>query len=679
MARPRRSWLALATGAAAALAWGAWFGSFERPWTLRGDNALGILPMWAEAFRQWSEGRVPGWTNGQWGGFPLATDSQATSFYPPTLLAFALVPHPHLRALDLATALHFGILAAGSFRLAAELGAGRVAALFAAGLVLLAPQVLWWTSFSTAFAALCWWPWLFLAAERLLRPGRSALRDALLGSLALGAQALAGYVEFAFYGGCIAGLWILCAASPLGVASRLRRAFLLGAAGCLLAAPQLVPTLLELGGTERAAEPDHLTFLALGSGGVRSLFDPRTGAGPAWSSAFLGTATLLLAGRALVRRAPRSLFLAILAALAGLLALGERTPAYALLVSVPPFHLFRAPFKFFVVTQMAVVWLAALGLGGLLAAPARPRRWLGALLALGAFAEYGVHASLQLPQLARPHTPQEARLPEDLEALRSLLPEILAAAPSGGPPPRVLFAQGPGRFGSLGMLLGIESLNGGPVSHLARRHRRLLGDFPAALGRARLDLLGVDFVLVPGACVDPPGGDLELAARRAGLCLLRNPGWPPRYELTSRVERVDTEEEMLERVLRDPGGPIAIAAPPDATLPVPSDVGRDGDVEAIEYRPGRVRLGVAARRPTALLVRESWSRGWRARVDGRPAPIHPAAGLFFAVPLAAGRHTVELRYATPGLGAGVTALAAGAALVVWARMRRRSRWLGRTR
>src|SRR5262245_24261159 len=195
--------------------------------------------MVAEACRHWSEGRVPSFTNGQWGGFPLATDPQATSFYPPNLLAFALSPHPHLRALDLATALHFGILAAGTFRLVAELGAGCIAALVAAGLTLLSPQILWWTTFATAFEALCWWPWLFLAAERLARPGRSVLGDALLGSLALGAQVLSGFVEFAFYGGCIAGLWIVCASSPLGVAERLGRALLLGAGGSLLAAPQL--------------------------------------------------------------------------------------------------------------------------------------------------------------------------------------------------------------------------------------------------------------------------------------------------------------------------------------------------------------------------------------------------------------------------------------------------------
>jgi hypothetical protein len=216
------------------------------------------------------------------------------------------------------------------------------------------------------------------------------------------------------------------------------------------------------------------------------------------------------------------------------------------------------------------------------------------------------------------------------------------------------------------MLLGIEASNGGPVSHQGRRHRRLLGDSPAALTRAHLDLYGIELVLVPGPCALFTGRGLELARERAGLCLLRNPSRPRRYALASSVRRVETEEEMLERVERDPSGPVPVLAPADLAPPLPAEDGAAGGVEVIEYRPGHVRLRVDARRPGTLIVRESWSRGWRARVDGADAPLHPAAGLFFAVPLASGRHAVELRYTTPGRAAGVAGLAAWAGLVATA-------------
>jgi hypothetical protein len=648
-------WLALAAGALAALASGALFFSFERPWSLRGDNKLGILPMVAEAYRQWSEGRLPTWTNGQWGGFPLLADPQATALYPPNLLALALVPHPHLRALDLATALHFGLLAAGCVCLLVELGAGRRAALFGAALTLVTPQLLWWTSFLTAFEALCWWPWLFLAAERLTHPERKALREAILGSLALGAQVLAGYAEYAFYGGCVAGIWILCAASGLGFSERVRRALLLGLAGVLLSAPQIAPTLFGIGGTLRAVEPDHLSFLAIGAGGFASVVDPRSGSGPPWAGAFLGAATLLLAGCALVGRAPRSPLLALLALAGALLALGDRTPAYALLVWLPPFHLFRGPVKFYVVTCFAVVWLAALGLETL-----RRRggyaRWIGTGLACAAVLEYGVHFARHFPQLGRPHTADEALLPDALEPLHGVLPLLRPDDPPQVPP-RVLLAQGPGRYGSLPMLLGVELLNGGPVSSLAGRQARLLGDAPSALTRAHLDLFGAQLVLVPGPCARFRGRGLVPIDERDGICVLRNPSGPERYMLAAATRNVASEDEMLALAERDPAGPVPVVTP--SQTPSPREPGGEaGSVVVAAYVPGRVQLVVDARRPGLLLARESWSRGWHATSDGAPAPVHPAAGLFFAVPVEAGRHRIELRFEPPGLTLGLVGFCA---------------------
>src|SRR5262245_53200368 len=129
---------------------------------------------------------------------------------------------------------------------------------------------------------------------------------------------------------------------------------------------------------------------------------------------------------------------------------------------------------------------------------------------------------------------------------------------------------------------------------------------------------------------------------------------------------------MLALVARAPGGPVPLLAPAHAPLPPPTQESVDGSVEVSAYRPGRVLLDVDARRPTALLVRESWSRGWRVRVDGAPATLHPAAGLYFAVPLERGRHAVELRYATPGLPIGIAAVGAWAALAVTVCIRRRA-------
>jgi uncharacterized membrane protein YfhO len=62
--------------------------------------------------------------------------------------------------------------------------------------------------------------------------------------------------------------------------------------------------------------------------------------------------------------------------------------------------------------------------------------------------------------------------------------------------------------------------------------------------------------------------------------------------------------------------------------------------------------------------------GWRALVDERPAELYPAAGLYFAVALPPGAHTVALDYRTPDFRTGL-AIAFGWSLVAASLSRRR--------
>ncbi|MCO5166347.1 MAG: YfhO family protein [Planctomycetes bacterium] len=99
---------------------------------------------------------------------------------------------------------------------------------------------------------------------------------------------------------------------------------------------------------------------------------------------------------------------------------------------------------------------------------------------------------------------------------------------------------------------------------------------------------------------------------------------------------------------------VADPAPRPLGLATPRHLGDDLVVLEVDAGPGGV-----------LVVREGWGRGWRAEVDGRPAPLLPADALFRGVPVPAGRHGVTLRYEAPLRGAGVAVgLAAWAALVV---------------
>jgi hypothetical protein len=116
----------------------------------------------------------------------------------------------------------------------------------------------------------------------------------------------------------------------------------------------------------------------------------------------------------------------------------------------------------------------------------------------------------------------------------------------------------------------------------------------------------------------------------------------------------------------DPGRDVAFEGPGR-----PGAACRSGRARAVSLLPDEERYEAESDGPGWLLVRSTHARGWRARVDGKPAVLLRADGRHRAVALPAGRHTVTLRYEPPGLWAGmILTLLAGAALA-WIFLRRR--------
>jgi len=91
----------------------------------------------------------------------------------------------------------------------------------------------------------------------------------------------------------------------------------------------------------------------------------------------------------------------------------------------------------------------------------------------------------------------------------------------------------------------------------------------------------------------------------------------------------------------------------------------------VEERPGFLKLEAVSSHPGHLVVLDAYAPGWRAEVDGRPAPLLQADGVFRAVPLPPGRHQVECRYRPASLAwGGVVSL--GVALGMAATFARRA-------
>jgi hypothetical protein len=603
---------ALLAGGLAAVAAAAVFFSYEEPWSLRGDNKLLLYPMTLDAFRQWMQASVPFWSNAQWGGFPLLADPTAGSFYFLNFIPYLLTPDPHYRAFDLATALHVGILVAGTVRLLGRFGACAGAACFGAVLTLLAPHTLFWSGFLGGFVALAWWPWLMLAADALVESERLFSRSLVLGSGLLAAQQLAGHPELGLYSGAVATAWIVAKPSRLSLGARVGRAASLGLGGLLLSAPQILPTALELSQSIRSSGTAPLSVLSVKPASPLALVDPRIAADMHYVfSAFLGAAW------ATIRRSRGSVFLAVVAVSTGVLAIGDATPVYGLLSTLPPFDRFRCPLKFFPITQISVIWLAALGLQEILARTARSHLALGAALVLAVISvgEYAYTFRHYFPNASLPHKPSEVSIPSGLESFRRLAPILTHRNDPQGPPPRVLITGPTWSFGGLGNLEDVESIGGGAGRLLRERYAALVR--PGLMSRDRMDLFGVQLVFVP----------------------------------SSRA--VDSVQEMMHLVRQDPAGPVPVLAPPDQLERHARPAQPAGSVSVESYHPGAVRLRVQSPHASLLFVRESWGKGWRATVEGRSLPIHPAAGWFFAVPLPSGEHEVLLSYRSPGARLGL--------------------------
>jgi uncharacterized membrane protein YfhO len=84
----------------------------------------------------------------------------------------------------------------------------------------------------------------------------------------------------------------------------------------------------------------------------------------------------------------------------------------------------------------------------------------------------------------------------------------------------------------------------------------------------------------------------------------------------------------------------------------------------VHRSPTRVTLEATASSEGFLVLGETWAPGWRAWVDGRPAPVLRANVIHRAVKLPPGHHRVEFRYLPAAFRLGLYGTAAALAAVL---------------
>lgn len=333
-------------------------------------------PWRAWAAEVWRSGEVPWWAPGAGNGFPLLAEGEGGFLYPPTMLAYVLLPD----GLALAwSVLGHQVLAAMGVWALARAGGPRGALRGAGGLrgagPLVAGVAYGWSGFLISHTeylgmqnAAAWLPWALVGTVT----GRRGLV-----ALAIGMMGLAGHPQAAAFGGLLCGLH--------AIANRRLAWWLpLAAWGALIASPQLLATLelsafsLREGGVSAGFAnvgalplPELIKAVLPYAFGfdrpadiVQTYYHRGDGYwGPgvnAWETTFyLGIPVVLLA----LAGARRARGWAAVAVLALLLMLGG--PLWELVRQLPGFGGFRFPARFGLWLTLAVALMAGQGVEAL--------------------------------------------------------------------------------------------------------------------------------------------------------------------------------------------------------------------------------------------------------------------------------------------------------------------------
>jgi hypothetical protein len=648
------------------------------------------------------DGQVPLWRTTIASGGPWAANPQSWLYYPPAWLCYLL---PIDLGLNLLLVAHLALAALATYAF------GRVALQLAppgAALAGLAFAVAPWLSGQLAAGhinvvlALAWLPVALLGAHRAATMGSRG--GALLAGTAWAAALLNHAQMAAFTATLTVGWYLLAVLTGKTAARRGRQAgllLLMPAAALLLSAVLLLPLIEALPYLNR-------TRMSVEEAGILSLSWPQlvaslipTYGGEPEHVTYLGLPVATLAGVGLVLKRDRaSWFLASVAVVAIVFALGTHGPLFPLLFRlVPGLGWLRVPARAWAVVALSLALLAGRGLDALSAAErfAQARRRV-TLVALGAVVA-GLILAGGLAILYQPLPPAvwamagltlataavlflsarsrlrppllglallllvaidgslvraawtEMRAPEDAFAWGAETARFLARQP--GPfrvySPDYRLPQHTAVVHDLSLADGVDpfqlehyaaflALAGGyETQGYSPTLPPRLNDASARPDAYRLGLLNVGYVAA-GMPLEAEG--LVLEAQEAGTYLYRNEQVLPRAFVVVQPQTP---------------GDTSLARPVEATA-----------ARITRYTPNTLVVEADLARAGLLVLSEVWYPGWRAVADGIERPILRVEGILRGVYLDAGSHRIEFGYSpwTVWVGLAVSGLTAATLLVL---------------
>lgn len=575
------------------------------PWDFQ-YFAFNLASFILDSFRA---GEFPLWDPYTYCGMPFFANPQTQLFYPPALIAILLGGGHLMTAITVELALHAFAAGVFTYWLLRELGCSRLAALLGATAFELGCFFASQTQHFGAITGTAWLPLSLLAVVRLGRAGTARWVAVLAVSLAL--PILAGFPSTAGVAFLCTGIFAL---SFWRV--RLLLQFAAGVVGALaLAAVQLVPAIQAAAGSVSAYRED---WRGPGSGlrleALTSLVWPNAhhvldlkGYTLPYNFTFLylfcGLVTLALAATAI-----RQLRLVTLLVVCFVLMMGDST--WVGRVILPYFldatHDAVYPEFFMGGFSLAIAALAGLGANRFRSRP----RMLGALLVLSTIEL--VWAGSGRPMNTRALKDEPGVTAAQFDGSAELLQTVRSYLEKTKPPSRLDTFGDSMSWVSMAPTTHIYTAGGNEAFAQSRYmdvRRKFTGGERwgryyeiADLNSPVLDSLNVRYV-ISRQPVQPLPPKYRLAATLPGRhYLYENTAALPRFHMADRTEAI----------------------------------------EPVHYSPNRVVI--ETRTGGKLISSEVNYPGWRAFIDGQPAPIREVNGPFRAVDVPAGRHRVEFRF-----------------------------------
>lgn len=180
------------------------------------------------------------------------------------------------------------------------------------------------------------------------------------------------------------------------------------------------------------------------------------------------------------------------------------------------------------------------------------------------------------------------------------------------------------------------------------------------LNRPRADWLaaaGVAYMLSPANVRVP---STRLVTTLSGVNVQAVPHAQPFAIADTRWTGASGPQAAVSKMARAPLGPPVVEGVPST----PSGTRGRAQVTVLSRSPSAIRLRVRSSSQAAVLIHDSYSEGWSARVDGRSLRVHPAQVEFQSVLVPAGTHTVVFSYQPSSVKLGAALSGIGLILLI---------------